>query len=545
MLLLEANRIEKSYGDRIIIKADQLKVYHGDRIGIVGTNGGGKTTLLKMFANQLNPDAGTVNLFCPFAYIPQLEVLESSEVAPKGKQQWGIPKISSHSLSGGEETRTKIAKALSSDATLIFADEPTSHLDVQGIEKFEKEMQAFQGGVVVISHDQQLLNQVCTSIWEVDNGEIHFYEGNYEEYLKQKQHLKDRQGFEHEQYRKEKQRLEQAALEKNQKSKTMRKTPKRMGNSEARLHKRAVGQKKAKLDRGVKAIESRINQLEKKEKPKTEDEIAFDIHQFKPIHGKTAISFQEVYAKAGDSLLLFNDLNGFIKPGSKVALIGDNGVGKSTLLNMIAQGQDGISIAKPASIGFYYQQLENLDENISILENVKETSRYTEQFIRTILSRLLFKREDVHKQVHMLSGGERVKTALAKVFLGDYNVLLLDEPTNYLDLKTKEALLMVLKVYPGTIVFVSHDRYFVKELASHAITIENKKAMLKSRDQLNKRQEPVKQEEEEANLLKLDLEITEILSKLSIASSKDDKLILDEKYRSLVKNKKQLTERYT
>ncbi|WP_214480533.1 ribosomal protection-like ABC-F family protein [Bacillus sp. SM2101] len=538
MLLLDANQIEKSYGDRTILNIQQLQVFNGEKIGVVGKNGEGKSTLLKILVEQLEPDSGIVNVYCPIAYIPQLEDLEVSDIPQKLNGHWRIPKERKQFLSGGEETRKKIASALSANAKLIIADEPTSHLDVEGIEQFERELKAFAGSVIIISHDQQLLNQVCTTIWELDKGKVHCYDGNYEAYVEQKKHLKDRQQFEYEQYVKEKQRLEQAAVEKSQKSKSLKKAPSRMGNSEARLHKRSVGQKKAKLDKGVHALRSRIDQLEKKEKPKQEEDITFDISQFKKIHSKRAIAFNEVSVKMGNRLL-FSDLNGAIKPGARVAIIGRNGVGKTTLLNMIATRHEDISIAKPASIGYFHQKLESLDEHKTILENVKESSHYSEQFIRTVLSRLRFKRENVHNKVSMLSGGERVKTELVKVFLGDYNVLLLDEPTNYLDLQTKEALQMVLTSYPGTILFVTHDRYFVQELATHILQIEHDKGVLKDIDLLESN-DSVEQQQEETNLLAVEMELTEVLSRLSLITNEDEKQMLEARFSNLLAQKKQL-----
>ena len=532
MLLLAASKIEKSYGDRLIIKVDQLTVYHGERIGIVGKNGEGKSTLLKMLANELKPDQGTVQLYCPIAYIPQLEGVDIEEAESKLKRSWKVP--NGEALSGGEKTRLKVASALLSEAKLIIADEPTSHLDVDGVEKFEKGMREFAGGVILISHDRELLNKVCTSIWEIDSGTIQCYEGNYNDYVDQKQHQKERHLFEYDQYTKEKHRLEQAALEKSQKSKSLKKAPSRMGNSEARLHKRSVGQKKAKLDKRVKAIQTRITQLEKKEKPKTEKKIIFDMNQFKQIHSKTAISFHQVSAKF-DARMLFSNLNGAIKPGSKVALMGNNGAGKSTLLNMIANGHEGIAVAT-VSLGFFHQHLENLVENKTILENVKESSYYSEQLIRTVLSRLQFKREDVHKKVYVLSGGERVKTALVKVFLGNYNVLLLDEPTNYLDLPTIEALQAVLKDYPGTIIFATHDRYFVENLATHILTIENNNSFLKDCDSIHESKKIVTRQEKE-DLLAIEMELTETLSKLSMTSNIEEKQLLEVKYLELLRKK--------
>lgn len=538
MLLLEAKQIEKSYGARLIIQAEKLQVYQGERIGLVGKNGAGKSTLLKMLARELEPDCGTIKMYGNFSYIPQLEVIETSDITEQAEQVWGIPR-KEHALSGGEETRKKIAAALSSPTQLILADEPTSHLDVQGIEMLEHELKNFSGAVIIISHDRELLNQLCTSIWEVEEGKLHVYEGNYDAYLEQKEHLKTRAWLEYEQYIQEKRRLEQAAREKSQQSKSMKKAPSRMGNSEARLHKGTVRQKKAKLDREAKAIRSRIAQLEQKPKPKTEEGIIFDLNYFRPIHSKTILTFEDVKARV-DQRLLFGGLSGQIKPGDKVAILGKNGAGKSTLLQMILQGDEGIHVAKPAQIGFFHQKLKILDEEKTILENVQVSSKYSEQFIRTVLARLLFKREEVHKPVYLLSGGERVKTALAKIFLGDYNLLLLDEPTNYLDLPTKEALQEVLNAYPGTILFVTHDRYFVKSVATHVIQINNGQASFGDVEQIENKQQTPNHEEREAVLLSLELELTEIISKLSSANHQEEKQMLEERYQELLVTKKRL-----
>lgn len=538
MLLLEAKQIEKSYGARLIIQAEKLQVYQGERIGLVGKNGAGKSTLLKMLARELEPDCGTIKMYGNFSYIPQLEVIETSDITEQAEQVWGIPR-KEHALSGGEETRKKIAAALSSPTQLILADEPTSHLDVQGIEMLEHELKNFSGAVIIISHDRELLNQLCTSIWEVEEGKLHVYEGNYDAYLEQKEHLKTRAWLEYEQYIQEKRRLEQAAREKSQQSKSMKKAPSRMGNSEARLHKGTVRQKKAKLDREAKAIRSRIAQLEQKPKPKTEEGIIFDLNYFRPIHSKTILTFEDVKARV-DQRLLFGGLSGQIKPGDKVAILGKNGAGKSTLLQMILQGDEGIHVAKPAQIGFFHQKLKILDEEKTILENVQVSSKYSEQFIRTVLARLLFKREEVHKPVYLLSGGERVKTALAKIFLGDYNLLLLDEPTNYLDLPTKEALQEVLNAYPGTILFVTHDRYFVKALATHVLQIENGKAFLRDIEQIDKKEATAGNEEQEVALLSLELELTEVISRLSIANDPEEKRMLEERYQELLVTKQRL-----
>ncbi|MBM7097474.1 ABC-F type ribosomal protection protein [Bacillus sp. H-16] len=536
MLLLKTEPLEKSYGDRIIIKTEKLNIYNGEKIGIVGRNGEGKSTLLKILAGVLQADKGEVHTLSDCAYLPQLEAGQTP-VTKKERSKWAVP--DGDRRSGGEETRKKIAAVLSTDAQLILADEPTSHLDIEGVEQFEKGILKREGAAVLISHDRELLDRVCTSIWEVENGELLIYEGNYSSYTEQKQLKKERDWFEYEQYTKEKARLTEAKLEKSQRSTALRKAPRRMGNSEARLHKRSVGKKKAKLDKGTKAIQSRIDQLEKKDKPRTESEVTFNMERFTPLHSRTAVAFEDVTVKAA-SRLLIEKLRAAVKPGEKVAITGCNGAGKSTLLNMIKNRESGVRVAKPAKIGFFYQQLENLDEEKSILENVMETTRYTEEFVRTILARLLFKREEVHKEVSKLSGGERVKTALAKVFLSDVNVLLLDEPTNFLDLPTKEALQEVLSEYPGTILFVTHDRYLIRYLADRVIEIAGKRGIVQEPETLKNPLHTGAEEEEAMTELAIELKLAELLGKLVEAVDEDEKKRLDEEYARMLQKKQQL-----
>ncbi|TES55769.1 ABC-F family ATP-binding cassette domain-containing protein [Halalkalibacterium halodurans] len=334
MLLLEAKQLEKTYGDRQVIQAEELFVYEGDRIGVVGKNGEGKSTLLKMLAGVLASDgSGFVKAYGDIAYIPQLEDRDAS-LDGRVKKQWNVSQASNERMSGGEQTRKKIAQALSTSAKILIADEPTSHLDLKGIEKLEAELIHFPGALILISHDRELLNRVCTSVWEVESGEVNQYDGNVDAYLQQKEHERERQQFEYVQFQKEKKRLEEAARKQSETSKSLRKAPKRMGNSEARLHKRSVGQKKAKLDNRAKAIRSRIEQLDVKEKPKEAKPIQFDVQTFQAMHSKTVLSFENVTIQVGESLLV-SRISGSIQPGDKLAITGPNGAGKTTLLHLI------------------------------------------------------------------------------------------------------------------------------------------------------------------------------------------------------------------
>lgn len=546
MFVLEAQQIEKSYRDRLIVKLDELKVHDQDRIGIVGINGAGKTTLLNLLAGAAHVEKGKVKHHGKAAIITQQEDDGVGRACPEYESKWHVAEADSSNMSGGEKTRRKIALALEDEAAMLFADEPTSHLDLEGIEMLEDALHHYSGAVLLISHDRQLLDAVCTKILEVENGEIHAFSGNYSDYLEQKEHQKARAWFEYEQYSKEKRRLEGAAVEKANKVKTMRKAPKRMGISEARLHKRSANEKKEKLDKNVKAIESRIEHLEMKEKPKEQERVRFDIQTFAPIHSKAAVRCERVTKMYGERTL-FRELSFSVKPGMKVAVAGKNGAGKSTLLKMIAAGEEGIWVSGSGKIGFFHQDLVTLDNEKTIYENVSEGSPYSEQLIRTMLARLLFKRDDVFKPVGVLSGGEKVKISLVKVFLGDYNILLLDEPTNYLDLFTHEELQAVLEAYPGTILFATHDRRLMNRIADHVLVFEGegKAAFFEGNyEQYLKSKENPKPSgtSYQLELMKCENELAEVIGRLSYAEKAEEKQSLEIRYEDLLNQIRKLKE---
>ena len=517
-LLLEATNIKKYYVDRLIINIHDLKIYDRDRIGIVGLNGSGKTTLINVLMNRIPFEEGFLKIHSEFSYISQLD-----------------EEISQH-LSGGEKTNLKIQKAFSKNCSILFADEPTSNLDIKNINRLETMLKQFNGAVVLISHDRALLDNICTKIIEIENGTINTYSGNFTNYKKQKQLKRTQQEFEYEEYIKQKNKLEGAREKIYHEADAMKKAPSRMGNSEARLHKGAFRQSKGNLTGKVNIIESKLEHLQVKNRPSAIVNTKIDIASSSPLHSKVIISAKDI-SKSFYDKILFEDVTFNILNGSKTALIGDNGTGKTTLLKLLLQQQKGIAISKASKIGYFSQSLDILDYDKTLYENIIEDSVVDKTLVRTLLSRLLFKREDLNKKVSLLSGGERVKASFAKIFTKDINMLILDEPTNYLDIESVEALISVLKDYLGTVLFISHDRSFISALADQLLVLENKKihCFQGNYEQYSQMLKPKASSEDTAlQLMLLENKLAELLSRHSSPTKKDDIVKLDSEYKEIL-----------
>ncbi len=544
MLLLECGQIQKYFGDRLIVKIDRLKIDSKDRIGIVGANGAGKTTLINLLSQRLEPDQGWVKRYGRWAYISQLGGPEKKIIDGELASKFGIANIWNENMSGGEKNRFKMAEALSRNSELLFADEPTSNVDMEGIEIMERMLKEYKGALILISHDRDFLDHLCNKIWEIEDGKIKIYRGNYSDYCIQKRQERERAQFEYDQYEKEKKRLEEAMEHIKQRARSIKRPPKRMGNSEARLHKMGGQKAKATLDRAVKNIEMRMKNLEKKEKPKQQERIQLEIADSNQLYSKIVIEGEKVNKKFGEKIL-FEDAEFRIYNGSKIALIGPNGCGKSTLMKMIIDRDKGIKIAHGAKIGYFSQDMRILEEDLSILENVMKTSKYPETFVRTFLARLLFKQEDVYKKISVLSGGERVKVSFAKILLQDIHLLLLDEPTNYMDIHSIEVIEEALRAYDGTLLFVSHDRRLINAVADHIMAIENHKIrMFKGNYQeyLASKEKFLEDgvEGNEEQILILENRISEIIGRLSMPSPKEDIEALDKEYHEIMAKLKSL-----
>ena len=533
MLIVECSKIKKFYGDRLILDIDNLNIYSEDRIGIVGLNGVGKTTLINILSKRLKPDEGWVRLRGKAEYISQLENPDYYNIGSEIASKFGVATSWNESMSGGEKTRFKLAGALENESMLIFADEPTSSMDIEGIELVEKKLDEYKGALVIISHDRSFLDKLCNKIIEIENSRIKIYEGNFSDYSNQKLHEKQRAQFEYDEYLKEKKRLEGAIADTKQKVKSIRGTPKRMGNSEARLHKMGGQKAKSNLDRKVGNLKKRIEHLEVKEKPKSQSPIKIDIMDSDRIHSKIIIEGKNINKSFGNKTL-FKNAEFFIYNGSKAALIGPNGCGKSTLVKMIINNENSIKLSKNAKIGYFSQDMNILNENSNIIDNVMESSIHPESFARLILARLLFKGEDIYKPVDVLSGGEQIKVSFAKILLQDINLLILDEPTNYLDINSLEVMEDTLKEYDRTLLLVSHDRSLISKVANQIMVIENYKIKTfnGTYEEYKEKNNASKTNNQDINMqiILLENKLSQIIGKLSMQLKKEELEALDNEY---------------
>lgn len=574
MLLLEASNIKKFYGDRLIISFDDLKIYTGDRIGVTGLNGSGKTTLLDILSGSLEPDEGIVRRYCRPGYIRQFDGIgddndtrysvidekrtaaaeQISDTTVRLLKEFDLArKLDRADLSGGEKTRLKIAGVFGEDNVLVFADEPTSNLDHKGIELLKRKLESLES-FVLISHDRELLDSLCNRIIEVRDGRLRSFAGNFSFYRQQCEMERERAVLEYEKYIAEKTALEAAISDRRRRAKKVRKAPGRMGNSEARLHKRQANESQEKLHNAANSLISRLEKLEVKQKPREQPSVKMDFSLTEPPENKVVISADRLSFSYG-KVPVFRSIGFEIQNGMKTALWGENGSGKTTLLNLIyaawmdahpgkgAKLQRGIisgdaagsiNIVPKAKLGYFSQTFENLSPEETVLQNVMKESIQNETVARTILARLLIQGDAVFRKVGVISGGEKIKTAFAKLFVSEANVLLLDEPTNYLDMQSIEALENVLKDYEGTVLFVSHDKAFVRAVADRLLilgdlTVKSFSGSLDEYEESLKERERPKTDELELTIIRM--KMSEIIGKLSVPNC--DKEALEAEYQRL------------
>src|SRR5579883_1190616 len=513
--MIQLSGAGKRFGPKVLFENLNWLITPKDRAGLVGANGTGKTTLLKVLAGLESLDYGSLSVTrgVSAGYLPQdglslsgrsvfaecMSVFSSfhemeqemeelthkmSELDPNGeeyaqvaerferaeselrardgyaleaqvgtvltglgfrREDWGRQ---TEEFSGGWQMRIALAKLLLEKPNLLLLDEPTNHLDLEARNWLEKYLADYPHAFVLISHDRYFLDVTVNKIVEIWNKGVHFYHGNYEKYLQQKQ-----------------ERTEQLeAAYKNQRD--------RIEQLEAFINRFRYQATKAKQ------VQSRIKELEKIERielPPEERTIYFTFPQPKP-SGRIVAEFENVSKSYGEKFV-FGGVNFIIERGDRIALVGVNGAGKSTLIKLLA-GIEPLSggeyrLGHNAQVDYFAQdQYKELDPNARMLDDLAGLAeRTTTTELRNLLGCFLFSEDDVFKRIGVLSGGERNRYALARMLLQPSNFMLLDEPTNHLDLRAKDVLLESLEKYTGTVVFVSHDRYFIDKLATRVFEV--------------------------------------------------------------------------
>ncbi len=509
MNLLNLSNVSKSYSTNVIFQNVSFLVEDRDKIGLVGVNGAGKTTLFRILTGQTDYDSGNVlknkqtkigyleqytcadsercvmdELLTVFGYLQEMELkmeqvsadLERNEgdidALIREQQQlhdefarldgftyksraraalFGLGfseeefQLPVRALSGGQKTRVSLAKILLSDANLLLLDEPTNHLDISSCEWLEDFLKGYQGAVIVISHDRYFLDSVTGRTFEMENQKLTVYEGNYTTYFNLKAEYNKVLEREYTKKMKEIHRLEGVIEQQRQWSQE---------------HNYKTAESKQKQ------IDRIANTLEKPEA--SPDRIRFHFHT-RTGGGYEVLTIRDL-SKSFDQVLLFESVNMDVRKGEHVFLLGPNGCGKTTLFKMILgqieQSKGTVKIGQNIQTGYYDQTQSDIAPDKTVFDEVSDAyPKMTNTEIRNALAAFLFRGDDVFLENKNLSGGERARVSLIKLMLSEANFLLLDEPTNHLDIQSREALEEALSGYEGTMLVVSHDRYFINKMA--------------------------------------------------------------------------------
>ena len=515
MILISVQELQKSFGVHEVLRSVTFSLQKGEKMGLVGVNGCGKTTLMRIIAGEMQPDGGTIhrNKDLCVGYLAQLDdipltdtvwgallkvfepirvmdrrmaevekLLESADPetalrlsgeyqrltesynAQQGYAYEGEmlrvlnglglkPEMHQRqvsTLSGGERTRLSLAKLLLQKPDIILMDEPTNHLDLEAIEWLQDYLTDYKGSLLLISHDRYFLDHVCTTMGELLGGKMIKFTGNYTEYMKKRTADFETRMKAYELQQKEIQR-EQAIIERY-----------RSFNREKSI-------------KAAESREKRLAKVERLEKPVEEQHVRFSFDARRR-SGEEALEVREL-SKSFEGQPVFQNLSFKLRTGDRVALIGPNGVGKSTLFRILTHqinpDHGSVRFGTNIDIGYYDQHQQNLNPQNTILDEVWNAFPKLEQTrIRSALGLFLFTGDEVFEKIEKLSGGERGRVALTKLMLKQDNLLLLDEPTNHLDMDSREVLEDALRDFPGTILAISHDRYFINRFAEKVMVME-------------------------------------------------------------------------
>jgi ABC transporter related protein len=518
-LVLSTANISKSFAGETLIEDADILINEGEKAALVGINGSGKTTFLKIVAGEMSPDSGIVTFAknTSFAYLKQINNIDTDltieeelttvikpildmeerflklqeEISKANEKELdalyaeydrlqhalelndaymakskltgilkGLGFIEEEfsrkvsTLSGGQKTRVYLAKILLTEPDIILLDEPTNHLDLSSIEWLESYLNNYKKAVLIVSHDRYFLDKIVTKVIDIDNKKVETYNGNYTEFIKKKKELKES--------------AMRAYL-----------------NREAQIKRQEEVIEKLKSfnrEKSVKRAESRqkaLDRIERIDKP-TEERSDMDLFFSQSIESGKDVLHIEGLSKSFDHRKLFENVNIDVKRGEHIAILGDNGTGKTTLLkilNNLTEPDSGyIRFGTNVSIAYYDQEHQVLDRNKTIFDEIHdEHPDMNNTEVRNVLASFLFTGDEVFKPISSLSGGERGRVSLAKIMLSTANLIILDEPTNHLDITSKEILENAIREFKGTVIYVSHDRYFINQTATRILYLKDNK----------------------------------------------------------------------
>lgn len=539
--IVKLNQISLEMMDRILFKDINATVGRGEVIGLIGRNGSGKSTLLQILLGTIKQSEGQVewenHKMDVFLVDQEKQTYVSDHVTPLEATlmaKWHIPDVPYEALSGGEKLKIRLAKGFALAPHLLLLDEPTNHLDIKSTQLLVNQIENYPGTIIVVSHDRYFLDKVATKIWSIENTKLIEQKGNYTSYMKIREQRRLTQARE---YENQQRKIELVESQINELTSWSQKAHAQSTKQEG--IKEFYRVKAKRMDSQVKSKRKRLEkELEKTKVDRVEEEhlVRFSLETNTKV-GKRFLEVKNLKKEFGERIL-FEQTNFTIQHGEKVALIGPNGSGKTTFLNIVMGNEQAcgdIWVSPSANIGYLTQQvfdlpLEQTPEQLFRRETFKERGK-----VQNLMKHLGFSASQWSEPIEQMSMGERVKCKLMLYILEEKDVLILDEPTNHLDLPSREQLEITLAEYTGTLVVVSHDQYFLSKTTSVQLIFENQRIQ-KKLQQSNEKVDSVAEQR-----LKLETERQEVLGKLSFLTSKSPEYIeLDQRFNELTKRIKRL-----